>query len=71
MTRYRERQNKGYEVQWYDEYGNYSWVIACDNVGELAQHLARSCWGEMKFQNNPTVYYDWKPWCRYETSEVM
>ena len=40
-----KRTNKGYEVQFYDNDGNNGMVMHCDTIEELAQYLARCCWG--------------------------
>lgn len=78
-----KRTGKGYEIQLYygkeggkytDKTGNEREVIACDNVGEVAQWFARSSWGSGLYEDNniarPTVWLDEKPWCRCEDSEV-
>lgn len=72
MKRIEKRENKGYEIQWYDDNGNNSHVTQCDNVGELAQVLAHSCWGcgMPGGSLSPTIWYNGTPWCNTEYSEV-
>ena len=70
MRRIDERQNKGYEVQWYDKDGNNADVMQIDTAEELAQYLARSCWSELAFKQNPTVWKDGKKWCLSEYTPV-
>lgn len=66
-----KRENKGYEIQWYTDIGDNGFVTRCDTVEELAQCLARAMWGSIKaFKNNPTIWYNGKPWCKYEYSPV-
>ena len=66
-----ERENKGFEVQWYDDEGSASWVKQCDTVEELAQYLARSLWGSVRgFKNNPTIWYNGERWCFGEYTPV-
>lgn len=66
-----ERENKGFEVQWYDDNGNNSKVTQCDTVEELAQFLARCLWGSVKgFKNNPGVFHNGKRWCLNEYTSV-
>ncbi len=74
---------KGYEIQLYHpkvkgettrHTGKGAKVIQCDNIGEVAQWLARNTWACTYGDNNianPSVWYNGKPWCRYEYSEVM
>ena len=62
---------KDYEVQWYNKKGDYESVTHCTTSNELLQVLARYCWGDIKPYNNPAIYYNGEPWCRYEYSKVM
>ena len=82
MREVSKRTNVGYEIQFYHpkvhgEYtemtGQNSRAIQCDNIGEVAQFFARQSWGSIYENSNcarPTVYYNGKPWCRGEYSEV-
>ena len=68
MRRLKTKECRGYEVQWYDEAGNATDVMQTDTVEELAQYLARSCWGAARFSQNPTVWKDGRKWCFGEYS---
>lgn len=70
MKRLKAREGKGYEVQWYDETGNAADVVQMDTAEELAQYLARSCWGSIRFTQNPTVWKDGAKWCFEEYSST-
>lgn len=63
----QDLEGKGYEVQWYTDDGDHSRVIQCNTIEALAQYLARSMWAD---PDNPTVWYNGKPWCKYEYTEV-
>ena len=66
-----KREDKGFEVQWYDDKGDNSRVVQCDTVEELAQYLARCLWGSVKgFKNNPGVVHNGKRWCLGEYTPV-
>lgn len=66
-----KREDKNFEVQWYNDEGDYSRVVQCDSVEELAQYLARILWGSIKgFKNNPTVFHNGKRWCLNEYTPV-
>lgn len=65
------KENKNYEVQWYDDNGDNARVVRCDTVEELAQYLSRCLWGSVKgFKNNPTVWHNGKRWCLGEYTPV-
>lgn len=64
------REDKNFEVQWYDDNGDNYYAVQLDTLEDLALYLARRCWGVMRFKNNPTVYYNGKPFCRYEYTEL-
>ncbi len=65
------REDKGFEVQWYDDEGDNSRVVQCDTVEELAQYLARCLWGSVRgFKNNPGVFHNGKRWCLNEYTPV-
>lgn len=83
MKEIPQRTGKGYEIQLYygkemgkctEKTGNENKVIACENVGEVAQWFARNTWSSGLYEDSnlarPTVWLDGKPWCRYEYSEV-
>lgn len=63
MKRLRQREGKGFEVQWYDVNGDNDEVVQVDTVKELAQYLARCCWGTGGFVRTPTIWKDGKHWC--------
>lgn len=66
-----EREGKNFEVQWYGDTGDYSRVVQCDTVEELAQYLSRILWGSVKgFTNNPSVFHNGKRWCFGEYTPV-
>ena len=66
-----KREDKNFEIQWYDDDGNNSKVTQCDTVEELAQFLARCLWGSVKgFKNNPTVWHNGEKWCFCEYTPV-
>ena len=65
------REGNGFEVQWYKKNGDESRVVQCNTIEELAQYLSRILWGSVKgFENNPTVWHNGKPFCRYEYTSV-
>ena len=65
------KENKGFEVQWYNDNGDNARVVRCDTVEELAQYLSRCLWGNIKgFENNPTVWHNGKRWCLGEYTPV-
>lgn len=71
MKNLNKREGKGFEVQWYTDEGDKSWVKQCDTVEELAQYLSRCMWGSAKgFKNNPTVWHNGKRWCFCEYTPV-
>ena len=70
MKRINKREDKGFEVQFYNDNGDSAEVVQCDTVEELAQFLARCCWGMSFGTNLPTVWKDGKKWCFGEYSEV-
>lgn len=70
MKEVKEREGKGLEVQWYDKEGNATRVVQIDNITELAQYLARSCWGSPRFESNPTIWKDGRRWCYREYTPV-
>lgn len=63
------REGKGFEIQWYDDKGDYSHVTQVDTIEELAMVLSRSCWGSVRWGNNPTIYYNGKKFCHCEYSD--
>ena len=64
MKELKDRQDVGFEVQFYDDKtGNASHAVAVDSVEELAQILARCCWGNSLGTHLPTVWKDGKKWC--------
>ena len=65
MKRNKSREGKGYEVQWYDDKGDASDVVQMDTAEELAQYLARACWGELRFS-----WKDGEKWCCGEYTPV-
>lgn len=66
-----KREDKNFEVQWYDDEGDNSRVVQCDTVEELAQYLARCLWGSVRgFKNNPGVFHNGKRWCLNEYTPV-
>ena len=67
---YMERKGEGYEVQWYNDEGDNDRVVRCNNVQALAQYLSRCMWGDVETTNNPTIWYNGKPWCRYEYTGI-
>lgn len=83
MQEINKRTGEGYEIQLYypkergqyrEKTGNESTVIQCDNIGEVAQWFARRSWGSVYGDSdtaNPTVWFNGKPWCKYEYSEVI
>ena len=69
MKQIDKRQGIGYEVQFYDDRtGNASHAVSLDSVEELAQLLARCCWGQNLGKHLPTVWKDGKKWCFGEYS---
>lgn len=65
------KENKNFEVQWYDDNGDNSRVVQCDTVEELAQYLSRCLWGSIKgFENNPSIWHNGKRWCLGEYTPV-
>ena len=65
------KENKNFEVQWYDDNGDNARVVQCDTVEELAQYLSRCLWGSIKgFENNPSVWHNGKRWCLGEYTPV-
>lgn len=70
MKRIKSRVGKGYEVQLYDDKGDASDVVQMDTAEELAQYLARACWGELRFSQNPTIWKDGEKWCCGEYTPV-
>jgi len=70
MRELEKMEGKKFEVQWYTDEGDYSWVMQIDTIEELAQYLARCCWGTMRFRNNPTVWKDGERWCLNEYTEA-
>lgn len=65
------KENKGFEVQWYDDNGDNARVVQCDTVEELAQYLSRCLWGSIKgFENNPSIWHNGKRWCLGEYTPV-
>lgn len=65
-----KRQDKRFEIQWYDEHGNSDHITRCDTLEELAQVLCRTMWGSISLQNNPTIYYNGFPFCSHEYTEI-
>lgn len=63
IRKLEKRKNHGFEIQFYDDIGNSSFVVATDTVEELAQYLARCCWGHAFGRNLPSVWKDGKKWC--------
>ena len=62
MIKKREvRSGQGFEVQFYDEYGKASTVMACDNEDEVAKVLSDYCWRAVK-GNFPTVWLNGNKW---------
>ena len=61
MRKLNVRENKGYEVQFYKPDGFASYVIACDDVTEVAMVLADFCWGSVK-GSYPTIWKDGEKW---------
>lgn len=66
-----QRENKYFEVQWYNDQGDDSRVTQCETIEELAQYLSRILWGSINgFKNNPTVWHNGKRWCLHEYTPV-
>lgn len=66
-----ERTGKNFEIQFYnDRTGNNAFVIAVDTVEELAQYLARGCWGQTLGKNLPSIWLNGEKWCMGEYSPV-
>lgn len=65
-----KRTNKGFEVQFYTSKGDNGKVMHCDTIEELAQYLARCCWGnnlaDWEHRNLPTIWKDGEKWCHCE-----
>ena len=56
-----ERIGKDYEIQMYDDNGQYSEVIVLKTAEDLAFYLSATFWGCVKFDrkfNNPTIWYN-------------
>lgn len=66
----KKREGKAFEIQMYDDSGNASVVFRTDTVEELAQILARCCWGMSLGANLPTIWKDGKKWCAGEYTPV-
>lgn len=61
MVAMRTRENKGFEVQFYDYQGDSSYVVACKDTDEVARCLSQWCWSRIH-GNCPTVWLDGKQW---------
>lgn len=74
MKSIKVREGKGFEVQFYAANGDAGMVMQCDTVEELAQYLARCCWGNnlanWEHRNLPTIWKDGKKWCFHEYTPV-
>ena len=70
IRRLDKREGTGFEVQWYDKNGKASEVQQMDTVEELAQYLARNCWGADRFDHTPTIWRDGERWCFSEYTPV-
>ena len=71
IKKIKKRENKYYEIQWYNEDGDNVEVTQCETIEELAQYLARCMWGSLKgFKYNPSIWYNGNPWCKYEFTPV-
>ena len=71
MRKLKNRTGKGFEIQFYDdETGNNSFVIVVATAEELAQYLARCCWGHTLGKNPPSVWKNGEKWCFGEYSPV-
>ena len=58
------REGRGYEVQFYDDKtGENTKVMQVDTADELAQYLARCCWGRNLGRNLPSIWKDGGKWC--------
>jgi len=67
----KERTGQGFEIQFYsDKDGNNTTVTSVDTVEELAQFLARCCWGNSLGKNPPSVWKDGKKWCFNEYTPI-
>ena len=55
------KENKGFEIQFYNEEGDHSYVVACNNTEEVALCLANWCWARLH-GNCPTVWLDGNKW---------
>jgi hypothetical protein len=61
--RIEERTNKGFEIQYYNEQGDNKFVMACNDVTEVAEILAQRCWSSARGSGfNPTIWLDGKRW---------
>lgn len=66
-----KRTGEGFEIQFYDsETGDNSFVVKTDTVGELAQYLARCCWGNSIGDIPPSVWKDGEKWCFGEYTQL-
>lgn len=63
MRSLRAREDKGFEVQWYDSKGDNAEVMQVDTEKELAQYLARCCWACGGLERTPTIWRDGEKWC--------
>lgn len=68
IRRLSNRKGAGFEVQWYDKDGRAAEVQQMDTIEELAQYLARCCWGADRFDHTPTVWLNGEKWCFCEYS---
>ena len=66
MVKYEEREHrigKDYEIQFYDNSGNNSRVVALKTAEDLGFYLSAMFWGSPRFLGdfwNPTIYHDGK-----------
>lgn len=51
-----KRTGKGYEIQFYSNAGNYSFVAQCEDLIEVAFCLIRLTNSNISTENNPTVF---------------
>lgn len=57
--RYDRRKNEGYEIQFYDDEGNYRLVVGCETIEDVAKVLIGVCNGQAHGYM-PTIYLDGK-----------
>lgn len=71
IEKIEKREGKGFEIQFYDDAtGNNSFVVRVDTAEELAQYLARCCWGHSIGKNPPSIWKNGEKWCFGEYSPI-